>query len=80
MPRGRGSASFDGQAHLPIDLHYLLIPWAENSELEQWILGRTMQCLEATPSLSGPMLYPTGRLAPSEAMHLMRRGPRRSTR
>jgi hypothetical protein len=65
-----GVGSFDGQAHLPIDLHYLLIPFAENAEFEQQILGRTMQCLECTPSLSGPLLYPTAEWAPNEAVHL----------
>ena len=65
-----GVASFDGQIHLPLDLHYLLTPWAQNSEWEQWILGRTMQCLEATPSLTGPMLYPSADWSAGEAIHL----------
>ena len=40
-------------SHLPIDLHFLLIPFAENAEFEQQILGRAMQCIECTPSMSG---------------------------
>ncbi len=48
----------DGEAHLPIDLHFLLIGWAENAEHEYRILGRAMQCLENTPILSGPLLDP----------------------
>ena len=66
-----GVGSFDGQAHLPIDLHFLLIPFAENAEFEQQILGRAMQCVECAPSLSGPLLYPTADWAPNEAVHLM---------
>ena len=66
-----GVGSFDGQAHLPIDLHFLLIPFAENAEFEAQILGRAMQCIECTPSMSGPLLYPTADWAPNEAVHLM---------
>jgi hypothetical protein len=61
-------AGYDGEAHLPIDLHYLLTAWAENAEHEQQILGRAMQCLETTPSLSGPLLYPSAGWAPNEAV------------
>ena len=52
-------ALYAGRAQLPIDLHYLLIPFADNAEWEQQIAGRTLQCLEETPSLSGPLLLPT---------------------
>lgn len=62
--------SYDGQAHLPIDLHYLLIAFADNAEWEQQILGRAIQCLEDHPILTGPMLYPTAEWAPNEAVHL----------
>jgi hypothetical protein len=65
-----GVASFDGQAHLPIDLHFLLTAFADNAEWEQQILGRAMQCLEDTPSLSGPLLYPTANWQPNEAVHV----------
>jgi hypothetical protein len=47
----------DGKGHLALDLHYLLTPWADNAEHQHMIIGRAMQALEATPSLSGPMLY-----------------------
>src|SRR5436190_7168141 len=62
--------SYDGQAHLPIDLHYLLIAFADNAEWEQEILGRTLQCLEDHPILTGPVLYPTARWAGNESIHL----------
>lgn len=48
----------EGQAHLPLDLHFLLTAWAENAEHEYRILGRAIQCLEDHPILSGPMLDP----------------------
>src|SRR5205809_795597 len=41
--------SVDGRAHLPVDVHFLLTPWADNAEHEHRILGRTMQCLESSP-------------------------------
>lgn len=56
----------DGRAHLPLDLHFLLTPWAPNAEGEYRILGRAMQCLEATPNLSGPLLDPMAQWAPGE--------------
>jgi hypothetical protein len=30
-----GVAYLDGQAHLPLDLHFLLTPWAQNAEDER---------------------------------------------
>jgi hypothetical protein len=62
---------YDGQTHLPIDLHYLLIPFADNAEWEHQIVGRTLQCLEGTPALSGPLLYPTAAWTAEEAVHLI---------
>jgi hypothetical protein len=56
----------EGRAHLPLDLHFLLTPRAQNAEGEHRILGRTMQCLEATPNLSGPLLDPMALWAPGE--------------
>jgi hypothetical protein len=47
----------DGRAHLALDLHFLLTPWADNAEHEYLILGRAMQALEYAPIFSGPLLY-----------------------
>jgi hypothetical protein len=66
-----GVTSQDGVAHLPLDLHFLLTPWADNAESEHAILGRTMQCLDSTPILSGPLLHPSGEWTPNEAVHLV---------
>jgi hypothetical protein len=47
----------DGKGHLALDLHFLLTPWADNAEHQHMIMGRAMQAMEATPMLSGPLLY-----------------------
>lgn len=51
--------SLDGRAHLPLDLHFLLTAWGENAEHELLVLGKALECLESTPLLAGPLLYPT---------------------
>lgn len=66
-----GVSHHDGQAHLPLDLHFLLTPWADNAEHEHAILGCAMQCLDATPILSGPLLHGSGEWATNEAVNLV---------
>ena len=63
--------SQDGLGHLPLDLHYLLTPWASDPELEHRIVGRAMQCLDGTPILSGPLLTPAGGWAPNEGVQML---------
>lgn len=41
---------------LPLDLHFLLTPWAQEASLEQEILGWMMRTLEDTPTLSAGLL------------------------
>jgi len=60
----------DGDIHLPLDLHFLLTPWAGNAEFEYRLLGHTMTCLERIPILSGPLLYPTAGWQPHEAVQV----------
>lgn len=43
---------------LPIDLHYLLTPWATSAETQQILLGWSMRVLEDTPLLSSQLLNP----------------------
>ncbi len=64
-------SSQDGQVHLPLDLHFLLTPWATNAEDEHHILGIAMQCLEERPILTGPLLDPSAGWAPGEAVQLI---------
>jgi hypothetical protein len=63
--------SQDGRGHLPLDLHYMLTPWATDPEFEHRIIGRAMQCLETTPFLTGPLLTPGGGWAPNEGIQLI---------
>jgi hypothetical protein len=62
--------SANGRAHLPLDLHFLVTPWASNADYELRILGRTMQCMEEHPSLSGPLLDGAG-WAPGDSVQLV---------
>jgi hypothetical protein len=64
-------AAVEGRSQLPLDLHFLLTPWASNAVHELQILGRAMQCLEDTPILSGPLLDPVGGWAPREAVQIV---------
>lgn len=61
----------DGKSHLPVDLHFLLTPWADNAESELLILGRAMQSLETIPIMSGPLLHPSGGFAPNESIQFI---------
>lgn len=62
--------NIDGRAHLPVDLHYLLTAWADNAEHEHRVIGRTIQCLETTPILSGPLLFPADWM-PNESIQVV---------
>lgn len=65
------SSLTDGRTRLPLDLHYLLTPWADNAEWEHQILGRAMQVLDETPILAGPMLYPSAAWEDHEALQVL---------
>ncbi len=60
---------------LPIDLHYLLVPWALNAEKQQWLLGWSMRVLEDTPILPARVLnyYASGdeTFRPNEAVEMV---------
>jgi Pvc16 N-terminal domain len=62
--------SQEGRAHLPLDIYFLITPWAENADFELRILGRAMAGLDATPILSGPLLDPLGGWQPGEAIQV----------
>ena len=61
----------DGRSHLPVDLHFLMTAWAENAEHEHAILGRTLQCLDSLPVISGPLLQQSGEWADDEAIQMV---------
>jgi hypothetical protein len=50
----------DDAALPPLDLHYLLTPWADTAEHQHRILDRAIRALERTPFLSGDELQPRG--------------------
>lgn len=62
--------SQEGRAHLPLDMYFLITPWAENADFELRILGRAMATLDANPILSGPLLDPLGGWRPGEAVQV----------
>lgn len=66
-----GVGNLDGLAHLPLDLHFLFTPWGTDAETEHRILGRAIQCMETTPVLSGPLLYPAATWAPNETVQVV---------
>lgn len=65
----RGAAN--GEAHLPLDLHYIATPWADNALDEHRILGRAMQIFEDTPILSGPLLHASGGWSPEDSVQVV---------
>lgn len=44
------------RTQLPLDLHFLLTPWAKDASLEQVILGWMMRTIEDTPILPAGLL------------------------
>jgi len=63
--------SQDGRGRLAVDLHFLITPWADNSEFELRIIGKAMQSLETTPVLSGPLLHPSAAWGPNESVQVV---------
>jgi len=70
--RGAWSAAGtrNGDSHLPVDLHFLFIPWADNADHECRIIGRVLQCMENMPIFSGPLLDPITNWAPHDAIQI----------
>jgi hypothetical protein len=63
------------RAPLPVDLRYLLVPWAKSATKQQQLLGWSMRVLENTPILSSSLLnhYSTEpeTFAPTETVELI---------
>jgi hypothetical protein len=54
---------------LPVDLHYLLIPWAQTSVKQQWLIAWAMRTLENIPILSAEIMnYYATTGAPGESV------------
>src|SRR3981081_569264 len=68
-PSGPGT----GPAALPLDLHFLLTPWAAEAAMEQEILGWVMRTLEDTPILTAGLLNArvAGVFGPDEVLEVV---------
>lgn len=57
IPPGRPRPNGDPRPpQLPLDLHFLLTPWADEASLQHEILGWAMRVLEDSPSLTTGLL------------------------
>lgn len=65
-----GRAQAKGRAYLPLEFHYLMIPWGVTADQEYRILGRTLQCIEDNPILTGPLLDPVTNWAANDTIQL----------
>jgi hypothetical protein len=55
-PAKPGPGGRPRRPQLPLDLHFLLMPWAKSASLEQFILGWMMRTIEDTPILPAGIL------------------------
>ena len=55
-PARPGPGGRHRRSQLPLDLHFLLTPWAKDASLEQVILGWMMRTVEDTPILPAGIL------------------------
>jgi Pvc16 N-terminal domain len=55
-PAKPGPKGHPRRPQLPLDLHFLLTPWAKSASLEQSILGWMMRTIEDTPILTSGIL------------------------
>jgi hypothetical protein len=64
-------AQADGRSHVPLNLHFLLTPWAEDAEFEHLVLGRAIQALADDPVMTGPLLVPSATWADHEVIQVI---------
>lgn len=67
--RPRQGASDVHRPPVPLDLHYLVVPWADEAQIEQALLGWTIRELESHPVL-GPGDLVDGGFGDDEAVQL----------
>lgn len=63
-------AQAKGRSYLPLEFHYLMIPYGTTAEQEYRILGRTLQCIEDNPILTGPLLDPVTNWATNDSIQI----------
>ncbi|MFC4115221.1 DUF4255 domain-containing protein [Nonomuraea zeae] len=64
-------ASADGIPRLPLRMHMLISAWDDNVEFELEWLGLAVRILESEPTLTGPLLHPSGDWDPGDAIHVV---------
>lgn len=64
-------ASVDGIPRMPLRMHFLIAAWDNVVESELEWLGLAVEVLESEPILTGPVLHPSGRWEPGDAVHVV---------
>jgi Pvc16 N-terminal domain len=64
-------ASVDGIPRIPLRMHLLIAAWDTVVESELEWLGLTVEVLETEPIITGPLLDPSGRWEPGDAVHVV---------
>lgn len=59
------------RAPMSLDLHYLLIPWADTAEIEQTVLGWAMEQIYRNPVLDVSALTPEAGWDPGDVIQLI---------
>lgn len=72
-PAKPGPGGRPRRTQLPLELHFLLIPWAKDASLEQIILGWMMRTIEDTPILPAGLLntLTAGVFEPEETVEIV---------
>jgi len=62
-----------GPRSLPLELHYLITPWADSAESQQKLLGWVIRFLERCPAINDDVLNQTipGAFSPGESVQLV---------
>jgi uncharacterized protein DUF4255 len=64
-------SSRDGIPRIPFRMHLLITAWAGNAEQELSWLGLVARVLESEPSLTGPVLHPSGGWEPGDSVQVV---------
>jgi hypothetical protein len=61
----------NGRTYLPLEMRFLVTPWADNPQDELMLLGAAMRALETTPILSGALLAEPDSWEPDESVQVV---------
>ena len=73
LPAGQSPSGKPYRRPLPLDLYYLITPWARTAELQHLILGWSMRAIEDSPSFPPALLnsYVPDAFRPDEGVELV---------